>query len=133
MNQALTQVRAWTGVDFLLMFLMWVVMMTAMMVPTTAPMILTFATINRKRLEQQQPYVPTGSFPIGLPGGLERLRRGGHRRSVGSQYGGPAVPDDGQLQPIFRGWTLTGGRVFSSGVPSSTPALATAAPPWASS
>ena len=65
MNQALTQVRAWTGVDFLLMFLMWVVMMTAMMVPTAAPMILTFATINRKRLEQQQPYVPTVVFLLG--------------------------------------------------------------------
>ena len=65
MNLAMTQVRAWTGVDFLLMFLMWVVMMTAMMVPTAAPMILTFATINRKRLEQQQPYVPTGVFLLG--------------------------------------------------------------------
>ncbi len=65
MNLALTQVRAWTGVDFLLMFLMWVVMMTAMMVPTAAPMILTFATINRKRLEQQEPYVPTVVFLLG--------------------------------------------------------------------
>ena len=65
MNLALTQVRAWTGVDFLLMFLMWAVMMTAMMVPTAAPMILTFATINRKRLEQQQPYVPTVVFLLG--------------------------------------------------------------------
>ena len=64
-NLALTQVRAWTGVDFLLMFLMWAVMMTAMMVPTAAPMILTFATINRKRLEQQQPYVPTVVFLLG--------------------------------------------------------------------
>ena len=65
MNLALTQVRAWTGVDFLLMFLMWAVMMTAMMVPTAAPMILTFATINRRRLEQQQPFVPTSVFLLG--------------------------------------------------------------------
>ena len=65
MNLALTQVRAWTVVDFLLMFLMWSVMMTAMMVPTAAPMILTFATIYRKRLEQQQPYVPTVVFLLG--------------------------------------------------------------------
>ena len=49
MNLAMTPVRAWTGVDFLLMFLMWAVMMTAMMVPTAAPMILTFSSINRKR------------------------------------------------------------------------------------
>ena len=65
MNLALTQVRAWSGGDFLLMFLMWAVMMTAMMVPTAAPMILTFATINRKRLEQHQPYVPTVVFLLG--------------------------------------------------------------------
>ena len=65
MSLAMTQVRSWTGVDFLLMFLMWAAMMTAMMVPTAAPMILTFATINRKRLEQQQPYVPTVVFLLG--------------------------------------------------------------------
>ena len=65
MGLAMTQVRAWTGVDFLLMFLMWAVMMTAMMVPTAAPMILTFAMINRKRQEQQEPYVPTVVFLLG--------------------------------------------------------------------
>jgi len=65
MSLAMTQVRAWTGVDFLLMFLMWAVMMTAMMVPTAAPMILTFAMINRKRQEQQEPYVPTVVFLLG--------------------------------------------------------------------
>ena len=65
LGMAMSQVRPWTGVDFGLMFLMWVVMMTAMMVPTAAPMILTFATINRKRLEQQQPFVSTGVFLSG--------------------------------------------------------------------
>src|SRR6266542_3147063 len=34
---------------FLLTFLMWAVMMVAMMVPAASPMILTFATINRRR------------------------------------------------------------------------------------
>ncbi len=64
-GMAMSQVRPWSGVDFGLMFLMWAVMMTAMMVPTAAPMILTFATINRRRLEQQQPFVPTGVFLLG--------------------------------------------------------------------
>jgi len=64
-GMAMSQVRPWTGVDFGLMFLMWAVMMMAMMVPTAAPMILTFATINRKRLEQQQPFVPTSVFLLG--------------------------------------------------------------------
>src|SRR5216683_3163696 len=34
---------------FALTFLMWAVMMVAMMVPAASPMILTFATINRRR------------------------------------------------------------------------------------
>ena len=63
MSLAMTQVRSWTGVDFLLMFLMWAAMMTAMMVHTAAPMILTFATINRKRLEQQQRDEPQRARP----------------------------------------------------------------------
>ena len=65
MNLAMSQVRAWGAIDFMLMFIMWSVMMTAMMVPTAAPTILTFATINRKRLEKRQPFVPTTTFVSG--------------------------------------------------------------------
>ena len=65
MGLAMSQVRAWGAVDFLLMFVMWAVMMIAMMVPTAAPMTLAFATINRRRLEQQQPFVPTSVFLSG--------------------------------------------------------------------
>ena len=53
-------VRSWTGVDFFLMFVMWAVMMVAMMVPSAAPMILLFATVNRRRQEQSRPFVATG-------------------------------------------------------------------------
>lgn len=49
-------------VDFLLTVVMWAVMMVAMMVPTAAPMILTFATINRRRGESGGPVVPTAVF-----------------------------------------------------------------------
>jgi predicted metal-binding membrane protein len=55
----------WGGVDFLFRFGMWAVMMVAMMVPTAAPMILLFATVNRRRREQQGPFVPTGVFLAG--------------------------------------------------------------------
>jgi len=54
--------RSWTGVDFSLMFVMWAVMMVAMMVPSAAPMILLFATVNRRRQEQSRPFVATGVF-----------------------------------------------------------------------
>jgi predicted metal-binding membrane protein len=54
--------QAWTAMDFVLRFVMWAVMMIAMMVPTAAAMILAFATINRRRRLQAQPYLPTAIF-----------------------------------------------------------------------
>jgi predicted metal-binding membrane protein len=65
MGADMAQLHAWGAADFGLMFLMWAVMMTAMMVPSAAPMILLFTTVNRKRREQEQPYVPTGVFLLG--------------------------------------------------------------------
>jgi len=39
--------------------------MVAMMIPSAAPMILTFALVNRKRRESERPFVPTGIFLLG--------------------------------------------------------------------
>ena len=64
-GMAMAQLQSWTAADFGLMFLMWAVMMVAMMVPTAAPMILLFATVNRRLREQDRPYVPTGVFLSG--------------------------------------------------------------------
>ena len=55
----------WSVGTLLPLFLMWAEMMVAMMIPSAAPMILTFAMVNRKRREQQQPFVPTGIFLLG--------------------------------------------------------------------
>jgi predicted metal-binding membrane protein len=55
----------WSLQDFWLTFVMWAVMMVAMMVPSAAPMVLMFATVNRKRRSQQRPYVPTFVFVSG--------------------------------------------------------------------
>ena len=65
MGMAGGNARSWSGVDFSLMFVMWVVMMVAMMVPSAAPMILLFATVNRRRREQSGPFVSTGVFLSG--------------------------------------------------------------------
>lgn len=54
--------QTWTVMDLVLLFVMWAVMMVAMMVPTATAMILAFATINRRRRMQEQPYVPTAIF-----------------------------------------------------------------------
>jgi predicted metal-binding membrane protein len=65
MGMAMPHLMAWGAVDWVTMYLMWAVMMVAMMVPTAAPMILMFATVNRRRREQDQPFVPTSVFLSG--------------------------------------------------------------------
>ncbi len=57
--------NAWSPSSLIPLFLMWAEMMVAMMLPSAAPMILTFSTVNRKRREQEQPFVPTGVFVLG--------------------------------------------------------------------
>jgi predicted metal-binding membrane protein len=47
------------------MFVMWLVMMIAMMTPSVAPLILLFARVNRQRKEQQSPFVKTSYMFIG--------------------------------------------------------------------
>ena len=56
---------AWSPAYFVLMLVMWWVMMAAMMLPSAAPMILLFATINRKSQDKGETYTPTGVFVAG--------------------------------------------------------------------
>lgn len=51
MGPAAPMARPWSPRDLVLTFVMWAVMMVAMMVPSAAPMILFFATITRARVE----------------------------------------------------------------------------------
>lgn len=55
----------WSVGTLLPLFLMWAEMMVAMMIPSAAPMILTFAMVQRKRRQQERPFVPTGIFLLG--------------------------------------------------------------------
>jgi predicted metal-binding membrane protein len=55
----------WTAWDLALVFLMWVVMMVAMMVPSASPVILLFTEINRRRYEHRATFVSTGQFLLG--------------------------------------------------------------------
>lgn len=65
MMNAATQLQSWRIGDAALLFLMWAIMMVAMMLPSAAPMILMFAAVNRKRREQERPFVPTAVFLLG--------------------------------------------------------------------
>ena len=59
------RIRPWSGLDFLLMFLMWAVMMVGMMVPTAVPMTLIYAAVARKAASQSTPVAPTATFVAG--------------------------------------------------------------------
>ena len=47
--------KPWAATAILPLFLMWSEMMVAMMIPSAAPMILTFARVNRQRRENARP------------------------------------------------------------------------------
>ena len=55
----------WSAGSLLPLFLMWVGMMVAMMIPSATPMILTFAAISRNRRHQKRTYVPVSVFVAG--------------------------------------------------------------------
>ena len=61
---AMTRMQAWSVLDGLLMWVMWAVMMVAMMVPSAAPMILIFARVERGQ-GRGRPYTPTTLFALG--------------------------------------------------------------------
>ena len=62
MTMTMPQMAPWSLPDFFFTFLMWAVMMVAMMVPSATPMLLIFATVNRKRLVENTPVIRTGLF-----------------------------------------------------------------------
>lgn len=65
MEIAMPYMQHWNVFDLALLLLMWVVMMVAMMIPSAAPMISMFVTIQRRRHRQLGPFVPTALFLMG--------------------------------------------------------------------
>jgi predicted metal-binding membrane protein len=65
MQMARPDANAWPVTSVLPIFIMWLVMMAAMMLPGAAPMILTFATVARNRRQHRRPYVPVAVFASG--------------------------------------------------------------------
>ncbi len=65
MEMAMPRMHPWGVTDFAMTFVMWAVMMGAMMTPSAAPMVLMFAGVNRRRRQQRVPYAPTSVFLVG--------------------------------------------------------------------
>jgi len=64
-GMAMSHEHVWGVVYVVLLFVMWTVMMIAMMVPAAAPMVLTFVMVQRKRRERDWAAVPTAVFLLG--------------------------------------------------------------------
>ena len=60
-----TITASWSLADFAATLMMWVVMMVAMMVPTAAPMVLTFTSMIRRKSQSGSTSVPTAIFVTG--------------------------------------------------------------------
>jgi predicted metal-binding membrane protein len=65
MNMSGPDIQPWSTVAIIPLFLMWAEMMVAMMLPSAAPVMLTFARVNRERRKQERPFVPTSLFLLG--------------------------------------------------------------------
>ena len=57
--------QEWGMIAVVLLFAMWAVMMVAMMLPSAAPMILSFLSVNNRRRAASRPLVPVGIFVFG--------------------------------------------------------------------
>ena len=64
-GMAMAGSQEWGATAVLLLFVMWGVMMVAMMVPSAAPMVLAFLGVNQRRQAAGRPFVPVGIFVAG--------------------------------------------------------------------
>ena len=60
-----SSLQPWSGAEFAFMFLMWSVMMVAMMLPSATPMVLLYARVGRTAAIDGEPFAPTGWFAAG--------------------------------------------------------------------
>jgi predicted metal-binding membrane protein len=102
----------WSATDFALNMAMWWAMMPGMMLPSAAPMILTFATINRHKRKRGQPFVPSIVFASGyliawgLFGIFATLADWGLERAA------LISPMTGRLSPILGALVVTAAGIY---------------------
>lgn len=59
------QLQTWTAVDLLLLFVMWTIMMIGMMLPSAAPLILSYAAEAREERAAQHVLAPAAALVLG--------------------------------------------------------------------
>ncbi len=59
------QIKAWTTVDLVVLFVMWTIMMIGMMLPSAVPLILNFAAETRQDRQETRVLAPTTALVLG--------------------------------------------------------------------
>ncbi len=72
-EMAMPAIQPWGTVDYVLMFIMWSVMMFAMMTPSAAPMVLTYTKIQPSPSGSITAGSGNGRFLSGLSSGLDSV------------------------------------------------------------
>lgn len=62
---AMPKMMQWSSADVIFMFIMWAVMMFAMMLPSVTPTVMIFGRVREKREAAGRVYAPTGAFVLG--------------------------------------------------------------------
>jgi predicted metal-binding membrane protein len=65
MKMSGADLSSWPAATLLPLFLMWAIMMIAMMLPSALPMILTFTAVTRNRQRLARPFAPVSIFVLG--------------------------------------------------------------------
>ena len=97
-GMAMPRMQTWGVVDLALLFVMWAVMMVAMMVPSASPLILMTTAAKRKRRERHDPLVSTGLFLAGYLLVWTAFSAVATRRPMGAAHDGAALTRHGQRQ-----------------------------------
>jgi predicted metal-binding membrane protein len=67
-DMVMSATGAWSVRELTLLWVMWIVMMIGMMVPSASPMIFAFLGVNQRRRSARRPVVPTYVFVLGYVG-----------------------------------------------------------------
>jgi predicted metal-binding membrane protein len=114
-SMAMPNAMAWSSADFAFMFIMWAVMMVAMMLPSATPMIVLYGRVRETRVARGRSYAPTAAFVagyitvwIGFSLAATALNWGLHRGGALSSMMGNTAPILGGMFLIAAGlfqWT----------------------------
>jgi predicted metal-binding membrane protein len=105
-------VAPWTTVDFALNLAIWWAMMPGMMLPGAAPTILTYATVNRRKRERGQPFVPTMVFMSGYLIAWGLFGVFATLADWGLEHAALISPTTGRLSPILGAIVVTAAGIY---------------------